>query len=76
MIDTDSGASDDNRELASFAQNLAERAGTLIKKLREERSFREFTKDGGVELVTSADLASNDILREATSRQTPDAQYF
>ena len=66
----------EHRELAGFAQNVAERAGRLIRRLREERTIHEFTKDGGFELVTSADLASNEVIREATSRHTPEAQYF
>jgi myo-inositol-1(or 4)-monophosphatase len=76
MSDTGSPTLGEHRALATFAQEVAERAGALIKRLREERTIEEFTKDGGSELVTSADLASNEIIREATSRRTPGAQYF
>jgi myo-inositol-1(or 4)-monophosphatase len=63
------------RELAVFGVDVARRAGEAIARLRE-RGFDVTTKAGGRELVTSADLASNEIIQEATARATPEAQYL
>ena len=46
-----------------------------INALRDTRAVREWTKNGGRELVTSADRASDELIREATARATPRAQY-
>ena len=41
---------------------IARLAGAKIKEIRESKSFSEYTKDGH-ELVTTADLASNEIIK-------------
>jgi len=66
----------ESRELADFAQHVAERAGERIRALRAAKTIEESLKDGGRELVTSADLASNELIEKAVSRHTPEAQYF
>jgi len=66
----------DIRDLASLARDVATRAGTCIADLRAMRRFETTTKDGGRELVTSADLAADALIRAALREHTPDAQYL
>ena len=49
------------KEILDFTINIARLAGAKIKALREEKDFTEHIKFG-YELVTSADIAANDII--------------
>lgn len=48
--------------ILSEAIRIAKLAGTKIKELRETKQYSESVKDG-YELVTTADLASNDVIK-------------
>ncbi len=48
--------------ILSEAIRIAKLAGTKIKELRERKQYSESVKDG-YELVTTADLASNDVIK-------------
>lgn len=71
MSSTDHQQDPEYREIAEFALDVASRAGERIKALRDTRAVREWTKNGGRELVTSADRASDELIRETTARATP-----
>ncbi|MGE0321318.1 MAG: inositol monophosphatase [Polyangiaceae bacterium] len=62
-------------QLAAWAEGVAERAGALVRTLRESHDVCAHLKQGH-ELVTNADMASDELIRDATSRHTPHAQYF
>lgn len=53
--------------ILSEAIRIARLAGTKIKELRETRQYSESLKDG-YELVTTADLASNDVIKAEINR--------
>ncbi|TYQ18166.1 UNVERIFIED_CONTAM: myo-inositol-1(or 4)-monophosphatase [Acetivibrio alkalicellulosi] len=48
--------------ILSEAIRIAKLAGTKIKELRETKQYSESVKDG-YELVTTADLVSNDVIK-------------
>lgn len=56
--------------IRSEAIRIARLAGTRIKELREKEQYQEFLKDG-YELVTTADLISNDLIKSEISRIFP-----
>lgn len=57
------------------AIRIAKLAGTRIKELREKKQYQESLKDG-YELVTTADLISNELIRTEISRIFPDHQFL
>src|SRR5689334_11174886 len=50
------------RDIAAFAEHAARRAGAAVSQLRATGSFTQRFKGSDRDLVTSADLTSNDIL--------------
>lgn len=56
--------------IRSEAIRIARLAGTRIKELREKEQYQEFLKDG-YELVTTADLISDDLIKSEISRIFP-----
>lgn len=61
----------DLQQLAEFALRLAREAGDLIRREREQAQFKQDYK-GGRELVTSADLKADRLIRESIERAYPD----
>lgn len=57
------------------AIRMAQLAGTRIKELREKKQYHEYIKDG-YELVTTADLISNELIKTEISKMFPDHQIF
>ena len=62
------------KNMLGFAENLAIKAGNLIKELREKKL--EFNYKCGTELVTSADLKSDELIRNELQAQYPDITIF
>lgn len=62
---------DKAREWALFAEKVVRKAGTKITELRRESQITVTYKDAG-ELVTSADYASDQIIREAITNTYPE----
>jgi myo-inositol-1(or 4)-monophosphatase len=59
------------KSIKSEAIRIAQLAGIKIKELREKKQYNESLKDG-YELVTTADLISNDVIKTEVSRIFPD----
>ena len=58
------------KDILDFTIHIARLAGSRIKAMREEENFSEELKFG-CELVTSADIASNDIIISEISKAYP-----
>lgn len=58
------------KDILENAVRIARLAGAKIKEIREENSFTEQLKYG-VELLTSADIASNDLILEQLTQVYP-----
>ena len=56
------------RDMLGFAEQLALRTGRVIKELRKDKLELHY-KNGGAELVTSADLEADEIIRSELSRR-------
>lgn len=61
--------------IKSEAIRIARLAGMRIKELREEKQYSESLKDG-YELVTTADLISNDLIKSEIYRMFPDHHFI
>jgi len=57
-------------DIAQFAQHTAKQAGALVRQLREETLLSTDFKQG-IELVTNADTAADDFIREAIEKRFP-----
>lgn len=57
------------------AIRIAYLAGAKIKDLREKRQFQESLKDG-YELVTTADLISNEIIKSEIQKMFPNHRFL
>ncbi len=60
--------------MLEFAEDLAVKAGNLIKRLRGEKL--EFNYKCGTELVTSADIKSDELIRKEISSHYPDIPIY
>src|SRR5690349_12605319 len=58
-------------EIHQFAKDLARKAGDVIKNEREKNQVQQKYKNGS-ELVTSADLKSDELIRTAILKKFPD----
>ena len=63
------------KSMLGFAERLAIRAGKVIKELRNDKLELDY-KNEGIELVTSADLKSDEIIRAELSRRYPDIEIY
>lgn len=61
--------------ILSEAIRIAKLAGTKIKELRESKQYSESVK-GGYELVTTADLASNELIKAEIKKKFSDHQIL
>ena len=61
--------------IKSEAIRIARLAGMRIKELRENKEYSESLKDG-YELVTTADLISNDLIKSEIYRMFPDHHFI
>ena len=64
----------DLEHMLEFAEDLAVKAGHLIKELRGGKL--EFNYKSGSELVTSADLKSDELIRRELTAQYPDIPIY
>lgn len=62
--------------MLGFIERLARRAGNVIKEIRETDNLELDYKNEGIELVTSADLKSDEIIRTELSRRYPDIKIY
>jgi myo-inositol-1(or 4)-monophosphatase len=62
-------------DISNFAMDLALRAGELIVKERHDATFEQRYKSGE-ELVTSADLKVDELIRQRISKNFPDHQIL
>ncbi len=63
------------KSMVGFAERLAIRAGKVIKELRNDNLELDY-KNGGIELVTSADLKADKIIRTELSRRYPGIEIY
>jgi myo-inositol-1(or 4)-monophosphatase len=61
-------------DLLAFAESTARQAGDEIKRARTHGWTSEMK--GGLEIVTSADLAADTLIRKAVAHRTPSAQVL
>ena len=64
----------DLEHMLEFAEDLAVKAGNLIKELRGGKL--EFNYKCGIELVTSADIKSDELIRKELSFNYPDVPIY
>lgn len=64
----------ERRELLTFAESTARCAGEEIARARTEGWTSEMK--GGLEIVTSADIAADRLIKKAVAEQTPGAQIL
>jgi myo-inositol-1(or 4)-monophosphatase len=65
----------DNKEIHLFARDLAIQAGEIIMRERESKQVKQNYKSGS-ELVTSADLKSDQLIRETIQKTYPNHQVL
>ena len=61
--------------ILNFAVDIASQAGDLIVKLRSENHLHHDYKKG-IELVTNADIAADELITQAISQRFPDHQIL
>jgi len=65
----------DLKDTLVFAQHLAKQAGELVANMRSEGGLEQNYK-GGIELVTQADTAADELISQAIAARYPDHQIL